>query len=218
MPATVSSAPSKEFFFVTYETILELTGYFASILILVSLLMSSAVKLRVINAIGAVVFTVYGILIHSYPTAFLNGVSVIVDVYYLVKLLRGNIQLAAHKVRHDDSGLGEFLRFYRSDIAHYFPNFDFTPTATDLIVHVYADANPVGLMIATVTSDGSLRVKLDYSTPRYRDCSIGKFLYAQLGQAGVRDLVVEHVTSDHEIYLNKMGFVKEAGNYILKLN
>ena len=42
----------------TYETILELTGYFASILILVSLLMSSAVKLRVINAVGAAVFTV----------------------------------------------------------------------------------------------------------------------------------------------------------------
>jgi len=63
----------------TYETALELTGYFASILILVSLLMSSAVKLRIINAIGAAVFTVYGILIHSYPTAFLNGVSVIVS-------------------------------------------------------------------------------------------------------------------------------------------
>ena len=202
----------------TYETALELTGYFASILILISLLMSSAVKLRVINAVGAAVFTVYGILIHSYPTAFLNGVSVIVDIYYLVKLLRGNIRLAAHRVRRDDSGLGEFLRFYHDDIAHYFPDFDFNLTASDQIIQVFADANPVSLMVAAATDDGGLQVKLDYSTPRFRDCSIGKFLYAELGKAGVRKLVVEKATADHEIYLKKMGFVKEAGNYILKLN
>ena len=202
----------------TYETILELTGYFASILILVSLLMSSAVKLRVINAIGAIVFTVYGILIRSYPTAFLNGVSVIVDVYYLVKLLRGNIQLAVHKVRHDDSGLGEFLRFYHNDIAHFFPEFDFAPAPDDQIIQVYADANPVGLMIATAGGDGRLQVKLDYSTPQYRDCSIGTYLYGEMAKAGVRELVVKSASSDHEPYLKKMGFRRDSDVYIRKLN
>ena len=82
----------------TYQTALELTGYFASILILISLLMSSAVKLRALNAVGATVFMVYGILIGSYPTAFLNAVSAIVDVYYIVKLLRSGTTFCAQQV------------------------------------------------------------------------------------------------------------------------
>lgn len=201
----------------TYETILELTGYFASILILVSLLMSSAVKLRVINAVGAAVFTVYGILIHSYPTAFLNGVSVIVDIYYLVKLLRGNIHLAAHTVGHEERGLQEFLHFYRNDIGHYFPHFDFQINAEDQVIMVFADASPVSLFVAVPQAEGKLHVRLDYSIPKYRDCSIGRFLYEELGQAGIRELIVSEFTPDHEVYLKKVGFLPSENIYVRKL-
>ena len=48
---------------------LELVGYFASLLVLISLLMTSVVKLRVINMIGSLIFAVYALLICSYPTA-----------------------------------------------------------------------------------------------------------------------------------------------------
>ena len=41
---------------------LELVGYLGSFLVLVSMLMTSVVRLRVINLIGSAVFTVYAIL------------------------------------------------------------------------------------------------------------------------------------------------------------
>lgn len=202
----------------TYETILELVGYFASVLILISLLMSSAVKLRIINTVGSIVFTVYGILIHSYPTAFLNSISAVVDIYYLIKLLRCNIDLTSCTLRHDESVLQEFFRYYRNDIGHYFPHFDFTIDPQDLVIMVYADACPAGLFVARPEDHNSLRIRLDYSIPKYRDCSIGKFLYPELTRAGIRQLVIDSYTADHELYMKKMGFSSRDGIYVKPLH
>ena len=197
----------------TYQTMLELTGYFASILILVSLLMSSAVKLRVLNAVGAAVFTVYGILIGSYPTAFLNGVSVIVDIYYIVKLLNSRVSFIAHQVPATERGLEEFLRFYRNDIGHHFPTYDFRIEEDDLVFLVYTEANPVGIMVAHRQDEKTLLVKLDYSIPKFRDCSVGKFLYAELAQNGISRLITSSGTQDHNAYLARMGFREEDGRF-----
>ncbi len=202
----------------TYATALELTGYFASILILISLLMSSAVKLRILNAVGAAVFTVYGILIKSYPTAFLNAVSVIVDAYYIVKLLRSGTHFSARQVTADEVGLDEFIRFYRNDITHHFPSYDFQLDTSDLIFLVYSDANPVGILIGTQTQNRGLRVKLDYSVPKYRDCSVGKFLYEELAGSGITELVCSRSSADHEAYLKKVGFQPGTTELVKKLN
>lgn len=191
----------------TYEIALELTGYFASILILVSLLMSSAVKLRVLNAVGALVFTVYGLLIGSYPTAFLNGVSVIVDIYYIVKLLGSTQDMTMARVGTGEAGLQEFLRFYRDDIGHHFGNWDFILHPEDAVYMVFADAAPVGLLIGKIQEDNSLQICLDYSVPRYRDCSVGRFLYQRLAGEGIRQLTTPRSTPDHEAYLQKVGFI-----------
>ena len=54
------------------QTIWELIGYLASLLVLISLLMTSVVKLRIINLIGSFIFAVYALAIRSYPTAVMN--------------------------------------------------------------------------------------------------------------------------------------------------
>ncbi len=196
------------------QTVLELIGYVASILILISLLMSSALKLRILNAVGSVVFTVYGILIASYPTAFLNGVSVIVDLYYIVKLLRKHTCFTFHQVGSGEAGLQAFLEFYQEDISRFFPNFDFSLTGRRVYM-VYTDGAPVGLLVGSVLADGGLVVEVDYSTPRYRDCSVGKFLYSALASAGIPALVTGRGTKEHEAYLKRSGFAAQ-GNVFIK--
>ena len=52
---------------------IEMVGYAGSVLVVISMLMTSVVKLRVVNMTGAVIFTVYALLIRSYPTALRNG-------------------------------------------------------------------------------------------------------------------------------------------------
>ena len=53
-------------------TWIEIIGYAGSALVLVSFLMSSVVKLRIVNTIGSLIFAVYALIIKSYPTAILN--------------------------------------------------------------------------------------------------------------------------------------------------
>ena len=58
-------------------------------MIVVSLLMKSILRLRVINLIGAIIFTIYGLLIKSYPVAASNGAIILIDLYYLYQMWKG---------------------------------------------------------------------------------------------------------------------------------
>ena len=67
-------------------TVIEIIGYVGSGLVLVSFLMASVVKLRVVNTIGSFIFAVYALLIPSYPTALMNVCLVLINLYHLYKL------------------------------------------------------------------------------------------------------------------------------------
>ena len=47
------------------ETILQLVGYFSTLLVLISFLMTSVVKLRLVNLVGSGIFVVFAILTKS---------------------------------------------------------------------------------------------------------------------------------------------------------
>ncbi len=73
-------------------SILEIFGYVGSFVVLISLTMSSIVKLRWINLLGATMFTIYASLIGAYPAIFMNFGIVIIDVYYIIKLHKSRPQ------------------------------------------------------------------------------------------------------------------------------
>ena len=58
---------------VSTHMMVELVGYIGSMLVLISFLMTSVVKLRIINAVGGTIFAVYAMIIQSYPTALMNA-------------------------------------------------------------------------------------------------------------------------------------------------
>jgi hypothetical protein len=64
----------------------ELLGYSASVLVALSLSMRSLLKLRVINLSGAILFTVYGLVIGALPVAALNLFIVLANIYYLYQM------------------------------------------------------------------------------------------------------------------------------------
>lgn len=66
----------------------EMLGYLASVFVAVSLMMRSLKKLRVINLIGSLLFTAYGLIIGAYPVAVVNAFIVLVNIYYLQQAVR----------------------------------------------------------------------------------------------------------------------------------
>lgn len=70
---------------------LECMGYLASVLCVISLVMSDVKKLRWINLIASAMFVVYSLVTKSYPVALTNAMIVVADVYYLIKIYRTRI-------------------------------------------------------------------------------------------------------------------------------
>ncbi len=63
----------------------EVIGVCASIIVLISFLLKGEEKIRIVNLVGAILFVIYGLLIHAFSVWFLNSVLVLVHLYKLIK-------------------------------------------------------------------------------------------------------------------------------------
>jgi hypothetical protein len=191
--------------------VVELIGYLASALIVLSLLMASVLKLRVINLVGAVVFTLYGVLIDSAPVVLTNGAIVLIDVYYLWKMWRERAAESYFEVVEwptDGVYLPRFLRFHADDIARSQPHFDGVRDEHVAFV-VLRDAQPVGAVLVRDPGDGSAVVDLDYVVPAHRDFQAGAHVFGPHGPfatRGIGTVTAVAATPVHRRYLERLGF------------
>lgn len=197
---------------------IELFGYLGSTLVVVSMLMASVVKLRVINMIGSIISGTYALIIGSFPLALMNFSLIVINAYNLIRLLKSDKQYDLVDGTREDGLLHYFLRYYGEDIKKYFPEFSGDIAGADKAYVVCCNGNPAGVMLGQEKTGGELEVMIDYSTPAYRDCSIGTYLYSKLPSKGIRTLTYSGEESEkHVLYLTKMGFVRENDAFVKKL-
>jgi len=188
----------------------ELVGYLASALIVVSLLMASLWRLRIINLVGAVVFTAYGALIASVPVMVTNGAIILIDVYYLVVMLRDRAAQAYFEVVEtppDTPLLERFVAFHADDIARFQPRFaGLQPD--HLAWAILRDGAPVGVVLARREGDVAT-IDLDYVSPAHRDQRAGTRFYASpalFAPHGITRLMTHAEVEAHRRYVTAMGF------------
>jgi hypothetical protein len=205
---------------VTVPDLVELIGYLASGLIVVSLLMSSVLRLRLINLVGSGVFTAYGVLIASPPVIVANAAIVLINLYHLSTIWRARAEESYFEVVAWPTGgvyLPRFLSFHRDDIARHQPDFaGLRDDHTALVV--LRDAVPVGLVLLRDEGDGRARIDLDYVIPAYRDLRAAMHLYRSGGafhDRGIRTVTATAATDVHRRYLERMGFEPE-GDHLAK--
>lgn len=191
---------------------LELFGYLGSTLVVVSMLMASVVKLRVINVIGSIISGIYALIIGSFPLALMNFCLIVINVYNLNKLLKTKKQFEIVKSNGSDPLVKYFLNYNYRDVVTYFPSFADYNMTEDVAFVVFCKGNPAGILLGKELRSDTVDVMLDYSVPAYRDCSVGAYLYSNLNTYGIKKLILTHKQSDAHIhYLNKMGFEKKGG-------
>ena len=191
-----------------WALIYELIGYLGTGLILVSMLMTSVVRLRVFNLIGSAIFAVYAVLIQSYPTAILNAALVAINVYQLLKLRRkAGKGYEIQKLNGTDGFAEWFTGKYGDDIRTYFPNISRERIRQSEGYLVLMDDCAAGVLLGTRSGE-RFDVLLDYTTPTYRDCSVGRFIYEKLPSFGITELSCAADSPAHAAYLEKMGFTK----------
>ncbi|MBE0651274.1 MAG: hypothetical protein IH595_10585 [Bacteroidales bacterium] len=206
-----------------HTDILSLFGYFASLIIAISMTMSSIVKFRWINLVGALGFAIYGLLIHAIPVTFLNGFIVAVDVYYLVKIYIRKEVFQILKVRNDNKYLQEFIQFHCEEIRKFFPGFDYKPEMNTISFFVLRNMNVAGVFLAHRQDENVLHVGLDYVIPEYRDFKNGEYIYQHLKSRfvanGFKTAFAPADNPKYMRYLKKLGFKEdEKGNFTMTLS
>ncbi len=198
------------------DFIVQLIGYIGSALVLVSFLMVSVYKLRVVNSIGSVVCVIYGFIIGAYPTVVMNLCLVAINVYYLIKMINTQKNYDLIRVEPKDGLVRYTVDRNRSDIEKCFPGISMDFSNTDCGFVVCHEGKPAGIMLGKLNGN-EMEIALDYSTAEYRDFSIGQFLMSRLPKEGINKLIYKGDDTNHKEYLNKTGFVKTGDHYEKKL-
>ena len=193
------------------QMMIEMVGYLGSALVLVSFLMTSVWKLRVVNTIGSVIFMTYALIIHSYPTAIMNFCLVLINLRFLWKMRHTGKEYDLVQLEDTDLYLQYLLKRQGEDIKTLFPGIKLTPHEDLEDVNraylITCGGAPAGITLGKQEGD-TLSLVLDYSLPEYRDFSLGAYLFNQLKHKGVKKVIYNGPTENHMPYLNKMEFVK----------
>lgn len=204
------------------SSIIQYFGYLASVIIAFSMMMSSIVKFRWINLLGAMIFSIYGFIVGAYPVGFLNGFIVLVDIYYLSKIYSKKELFETLEINQDNKYLPRFLEFHKIEIQKFFPEFVFDTKKKYTSFFILRNMAVAGVFLASRTDSETLKVDLDYVIPQYRDYKNGKHIYFRVVkkfiEIGITTVTAQGNSREYSQYLKKLGFnINENGMFVKKL-
>lgn len=190
-------------------------GYAASLIILVSLLMTNVFRLRLINGIGSLLFSAYGWLIGSWPVCLINLVIVGIDGWYLLQTMR----ISAFFDLAPASNVGteylkRFFLFHERELLKFAPGLTLENLQDACTCLIFRNLLPVGLF--SYRQNGpEADIAIDFMIPEYRDFKAGQYLYRTkrmfFKEKGIKRFhAVARHPSQPKYYLRN-GFVREDG-------
>lgn len=183
-------------------------GYLASLVVLVSLTMTSIVKLRVINFIGCLLFAAFAYFIDSWPTMLMNLGIAAINVYYLYHLhfTKEHFKLISASV--DSEYFDHFITTNQSDIEQQISIADLK--SADTSFYMLRNNSIAGVLVGNKTLDGTMSILLDYVTPEFRDFKLGHYYYEAhpevMRARGIVSLQAVASNEEHRRYLETVGF------------
>lgn len=200
---------------------LDVVGWGGSAILVYSLLQARVLRFRTINLLGCAILLVFNAILGIWPMVGMNAVLGVINVWFIVQLVRqrhDESTYTALEVGSDDAYLRHVLRVHAPDIAKFQPDFEWEPiVGRDRAFVVIKGDETVGVVLLQADGDVA-RVRLDFVTPRYRDFSIGEFVWRTSGllkDSGFRQVV----TSPHMVdpYYERVGFRREGEAFVLDL-
>lgn len=194
----------------------EVFGWAGSVLVVLSLMVPSVRKFRILNLIGSSIATVYNVYFEIWPYAAMNGAIVLINIYWLWRLHQeGSTQDRGYSVVNADRSEVVVRRFLaRNDkaLASAYPSFtasDLDGARTYLVMH---EEEIIGLF--ALRPDGE--IVLDFVTERFRDLTPGHFVYSNKDVLeGLPELRISSEATTDPGYFKKQGF-ENRGDVLVK--
>jgi len=194
-------------------SLLEWVGYAASLIVLISLLMTSVKRLRWINLFGSLIFAVYGIAIGAIPVGAMNAGIVLINAYFIYQMYTKKDYFTLIQMTNETEYFSHFMTFYKENMKSFMIVEENLDNPNYLRIFTLRNTVPAGLFVCKVIDPSTLEILVDYVTPAYRDFKIGRFLFEDQKNyfinKGYLKLVSKPGNEKHQSYLKKMGFIEQ---------
>jgi hypothetical protein len=195
----------------------EVLGWVGSALLVYSVLQTRILRLRLFNGVASALLVIFNAAIAVWPMVALNVTLTAINVFYIVRLLRGRHDSRTFEVVEispNEAYLKHLLHDFDADIQYFNPGFSSDDAAkSDLGFLILTRAETVGLVMARNAGDGSAQVDLDYVVPRYQGFTLGEFVYrpgGPLAARGYRRVIAPPRMQNAGDYLTDVGFRRQG--------
>ena len=191
----------------------ETVGYAASLIILVSLLMTNVYRLRMINLVGSLCFSLYGFLIGAWPVCIINLVIAGIDAWYWLQLIRTSafFDLAPASSLGTEY-LKRFFLFHERELLKYVPELTLEELLDAHTCILFRNMLPVGLF-SYRQAGADANIVIDFMIAEYRDFKAGRYLYKTkrmfFKEQGIKRFHAVARHSSQPKYFQQNGFVRE---------
>ena len=195
-------------------SLLEWVGYAASLIVLISLLMTSVKRLRWINLFGSLIFAVYGIAIGAIPVGAMNAGIVLINAYFIYQMYTKKDYFTLIQMNHETEYFNHFMSFYKENMKSFMIVEENLDNPNYVKIFTLRNTVPAGLFVCKIIDPSTLEILVDYVTPAYRDFKIGRFLFEDqkdfFKNQGYNKLTSKPGNEKHQSYLKKMGFIEQS--------
>jgi len=195
-------------------------GFIALVLLTCSFWVKPGVKRWPYYIMVISIFAIGGVMVKSYLLTVSAFLAALVIIYRFRRHFEKNRSIEVILIPdRDDRFLNYFLDYYKDDIAKYFPRFDFNIEEEFLVALLFSKMETVGLIIAEIKNEDTLRICIDYMVPKYRNSQLARTFYQCelrcIDFLGYRHIYIEPQSKVHNNYLERIGFKLVDGKYVI---
>lgn len=160
---------------------LEIFGYIGTALVILSMTMTSLVKLRIINMCGSIISLVYSVCVSAWPVVVLNACLICINLVQTVRQLKKRQDVTLLAVGEDDSIVHHLFGIWQKDIQKQHPDLKLQAIKGEKIHILYVGEEAVGFFANKSTNEEHQNGTL-YLTPAYHTAPMQERVFAMLAK------------------------------------
>ena len=195
---------------------LEIFGYVGTALVICSMMMTSLLKLRIINISGSLISMIYSFICHAYPVAVMNFCLVLINAYHAIRGACRRERFGHLVLSVNDPTVRYFWELYGADIEQLLPGRRLEAHPDAEVHMIYVGSEAVGMFVGKECAE-RYQIEMAYVIPRRRDAALGDFWMQRIKERGICTLTAPTGAKEHNRYLLRMGFAEQNGVLLKEL-
>lgn len=188
---------------------LEIFGYIGTALVVISMMMTSVIKLRIINMCGSVVSLIYAVCVNTWPVVVLNACLICINLVQTVRQLMKRRSVLALGADAGDATVQHLFGIWQKDFQKCYPEYSLRATEEWEIHILYVGKEPVGVLLGA--QNGSrFHLRALYLVPAFRTKGVTVRALKALKEKGICVVTAYGHSPKRDRTLRRLGFVAHS--------